>query len=132
MSAYPTQPTGFFARDAGGERQDADQGGADRPAGPADQRIEWLGLAVPTPSDRLATCASIAASARCSNDTGSLSRLVLRERLLGLLEQVAYVIDVDGCSFGPRWQTETNGWQDPLVPVQTWPTTTSTVIASLC
>ncbi len=28
----------------------------------------------------------------------------------------AYVIDVDGCSFGPRPQIDTPGWEDPLVP----------------
>lgn len=33
-------------------------------------------------------------------------------------ELAAYIIDVDGCSFGPRLQTETTGWADPLVPLK--------------
>jgi hypothetical protein len=32
------------------------------------------------------------------------------------LEHSAYLIDIDGCSFGPRPQIETHGWSDPLVP----------------
>lgn len=31
-------------------------------------------------------------------------------------EQSAYVIDMDGCSFGPRPQIHQPGWDDPLVP----------------
>jgi hypothetical protein len=33
-------------------------------------------------------------------------------------ELAAYVIDIDGCSLGPRLQTETTGWADPLVPLK--------------
>jgi hypothetical protein len=31
-------------------------------------------------------------------------------------EHSAYVIDLDGCSFGPRLQIQSPGWEDPLVP----------------
>jgi hypothetical protein len=31
-------------------------------------------------------------------------------------DQSVYVIDMDGCSFGPRPQIETPNWADPLVP----------------
>lgn len=31
-------------------------------------------------------------------------------------EHSAYVIDLDGCSFGPRPQIQSPGWEDPLVP----------------
>jgi hypothetical protein len=37
-----------------------------------------------------------------------------------LTQLAAYVIDVDGCSFGPRPQMETRGWEDPLVEQGLW------------
>ena len=33
-----------------------------------------------------------------------------------MLDHSAYVIDLDGCSFGPRLQIESPNWADPLVP----------------
>lgn len=33
------------------------------------------------------------------------------------LDHAAYVIDMDGCSFGPRPQIQSPNWDDPLVPM---------------
>jgi hypothetical protein len=85
-----------------------------------DQRIQKLGLAVPSRADRLAACASLAAIGALFERHG-LAYLdwSYANAFWDCSSHVAYVIDVDGCSFGPRWQTETRGWEDPLVPLRT-------------
>jgi hypothetical protein len=86
----------------------------------SDDRIGRLGLAAPTLPDRIAVCATL----------GAVGALLERHGLVyldwsygnafwGCTTRGAYVIDVDGCSFGPRLQIETPGWMDPLVPRQT-------------
>lgn len=85
-----------------------------------DERMSQLGLPRLSLNDRVTVCSSIAA----------VSALFERHGLVYLdwsyanafwstSELAAYVIDVDGCSFGPRLQTETTGWADPLVPLKT-------------
>jgi hypothetical protein len=68
-------------------------------------------------TDRLSICASFAA----------VGALLERHGLVYLdwsyanvfwsvSDHSAYVIDLDGCSFGPRPQIQSPGWEDPLVP----------------
>lgn len=84
-----------------------------------DDRMSKLGLPRPSLNDRVMVCSSIASVAALFERAGlayldwSYANAFWSTTVLA-----AYVIDVDGCSFRPRLQMETNDWADPLVPRQ--------------
>jgi hypothetical protein len=67
--------------------------------------------------NRIVVCASIAAVGAMLERNG-LAYLdwSYANVFWSMLDYSAYVIDLDGCSFGPRPQIETHNWTDPLVP----------------
>jgi hypothetical protein len=69
-------------------------------------------------SDRISICASIAAVGALLERSG-LAYLdwSYANVFWSILDHSAYVIDLDGCSFGPRPQIESPNWADPLVPL---------------
>lgn len=85
-----------------------------------DERMGRLGLPRPSLDDRVAVCSSIAAVGALFERHGLVYLdWSYANAFWSTSELAAYVIDVDGCSFGPRLQTETTGWADPLVPLKT-------------
>jgi hypothetical protein len=83
-----------------------------------DRALRARGIEPPSPEERLEVCISLAATAA----------LFERRKVVYLdwsftnafwsqHEHTAYVIDVDGCSFGPRRMIESHGWTDPLFPL---------------
>lgn len=69
-------------------------------------------------ADRISVCASIAAVAALF-ERHSLVYLdwSYANIFWSLSDHTAYVIDLDGCSFGPRPQIQTHNWADPQVPL---------------
>lgn len=82
-----------------------------------ESRQEKLGLPPQSLANRLAVCASIARVGALFERHGlayldwSYANVFWRSN-----DHCAYVIDMDGCSFGPRAQIESPNWDDPLVP----------------
>jgi hypothetical protein len=70
-----------------------------------------------TLADRVAVCASIAAVAALF-ERWNLVYLdwSYANIFWSVDDHSAFVIDLDGCSFGPRKQIQTHNWDDPLVP----------------
>ncbi|MGH3864895.1 MAG: hypothetical protein ACRDQ4_01940 [Pseudonocardiaceae bacterium] len=89
--------------------------------------IDWLvqpaskyrprGLPVPTFTERLRICQNIVAVAdfleRNSLVYGDWS---YANAFWSIHDHRAYVIDLDGCSFGPRQRVASPNWEDPLTP----------------
>ena len=78
------------------------------------------GLPPQSLTDRISVCASIAARAALFERHG----LVYLDWSYANIfwcrgDHSAYVIDLDGCSFGPRPQIQTPSWDDPHVPLGT-------------
>ena len=82
-----------------------------------DAYLTERGITGQAPRDRMAVCANVAA----------VGALFERHHLVYLdwsyanifwsrVDHCVFVIDIDGCSFGPRLQTENINWSDPLVP----------------
>jgi hypothetical protein len=82
-----------------------------------DDSLRAMGLRGQSLVDRLQVCANIAAVAALFEKCGiayldwSYANAFWSEH-----DQAVFVIDVDGCSFGPRPQVESFAWEDPLVP----------------
>ncbi len=67
-------------------------------------------------TDRLKVCASIAAVGAVLERHGVVYLDWSYANVFwSVLDLTAFVIDLDGCSFGPREQIESHGWADPLV-----------------
>jgi len=82
-----------------------------------DDRMNRLGLPHLSLIDRVTVCSSIASVAALFERAGLVYLdWSYANAFWSTSELAAYVIDVDGCSFGPRLQMETNDWADPLVP----------------
>ena len=68
-------------------------------------------------ASRIAVCASVAAVGALFERHGLVYLDWSYANVFwSLRHHTAYVIDLDGCSFGPRPQIETPNWEDPLVP----------------
>jgi hypothetical protein len=68
-------------------------------------------------ASRIAVCASVATIGALFERNGLVYLDWSYANVFWSLQQhTAYVIDLDGCSFGPRPQIETPNWEDPLVP----------------
>jgi hypothetical protein len=68
-------------------------------------------------TDRIAICASFAAVGALFERHGLVYLDWSYANVFWSVgEHSAYVIDLDGCSFGPRPQIQSPGWEDPLVP----------------
>lgn len=82
-----------------------------------DTRLAKLGLPEQPLPNRVTVCSSIASVGALFERRG-LAYLdwSYANAFWSVEELSAYVIDVDGCSFGARLQMETTGWADPLVP----------------
>jgi hypothetical protein len=82
-----------------------------------DGQMSMRGLPRLSLDDRVAVCSSIAAVGALFERQGLVYLdWSYANAFWSTSELAAYIIDVDGCSFGPRLQTETTGWADPLVP----------------
>lgn len=69
-------------------------------------------------ADRVSVCASIAAVAELFERHGLVYLDWSYANIFWSLDDhTAYVIDMDGCSFGPRPQIQTRNWEDPRVPL---------------
>jgi hypothetical protein len=69
-------------------------------------------------TDRITVCASIAAVAALFERHGLVYLDWSYANIFwSLSDHSAYVIDMDGCSFGPRPQIQTHNWGDPQVPL---------------
>ena len=69
-------------------------------------------------TDRISVCASIAAVAALFERHGLVYLDWSYANIFWSLDDhSAYVIDMDGCSFGPRPQIQTHNWDDPQVPL---------------
>jgi len=67
--------------------------------------------------DRISICASIAAVGALFERHGLVYLDWSYANVFwSLNDHSAYVIDLDGCSFGPRQQIQSPNWADPLVP----------------
>jgi hypothetical protein len=82
-------------------------------------RQRQLGLPGQTLSDRLAVCVSIVTVAALLEHAG-LTYLdwSLANVLWSVNDHTAYLIDIDGVTFGPRPQIGTHMFEDPLVPMK--------------
>ena len=68
-------------------------------------------------ADRISICASITAVGALFERHGLVYLDWSYANVFwSVLDHSAYVIDLDGCSFGPRPQIQTPNWPDPLVP----------------
>jgi hypothetical protein len=68
-------------------------------------------------ASRISVCASVAAVGALFERHGLVYLDWSYANVFWSLGQrTAYVIDLDGCSFGPRSQIESPNWEDPLVP----------------
>ena len=68
-------------------------------------------------SDRISVCASFARVGALFERNGLVYLDWSYANVFwSMLNHSAYVIDLDGCSFGPRAQIESPNWADPLVP----------------
>ena len=75
-----------------------------------------LGLPRQTLQQRLQVCASLASAGQLYENLG----LVYLDwnyanAFWSVADHTTFVIDMDGCSFGPRPQLQQRGWDDPLV-----------------
>ncbi len=69
-------------------------------------------------ADRISVCASIAAVAALFERHGLVYLDWSYANVFWSMEDhSAYVIDLDGCSFGPRPQIHSHNWEDPQVPL---------------
>lgn len=76
-----------------------------------------LGLPAQSLSDRLKVCATVAQAGALLERHGVVYLdWSYRNLLWSAPGRSAYVIDMDGCSFGPRAQIVSPNWDDPLVP----------------
>ena len=67
--------------------------------------------------NRISVCASIAAVGSLFERHGLVYLdWCYANAFWSVQDHSAYVIDMDGCSFGPRAQIKQPGWEDPLVP----------------
>jgi hypothetical protein len=74
------------------------------------------GLPAQSLQNRFQVCASMAAVGRLFEDFGIVYLDWSYSNVFwSLQDQSAYVIDMDGCSFGPRPQIHQPGWEDDLV-----------------
>ena len=86
----------------------------------APARQQQVGLPAQTLADRISVCASIA----CTADLLARFGLVYLDWSYANIfwcpaDHTAYLIDLDGSSFGPRPQIQTPLWEDPQVPLGT-------------
>lgn len=83
------------------------------------ERMGRLGLPNLSLTNRVAVCSSIAAVGALFERHGLVYLdWSYANAFWSTSELAAYVIDIDSCSFGPRLQTQTTGWADPLVPLK--------------
>lgn len=89
--------------------------------------IDWLakpsskygprGLPVPTFTERLRVCQDIVAVAEFLERNGLVyGDWSYANAFWSIHDHRAYVIDLDGCSFGPRQRVASPNWEDPLTP----------------
>lgn len=74
-------------------------------------------IPVQTLAARVAVCASLAAVGALFERHGLVYLdWSFANAFWSTSRRIAFVIDIDGCSYGPRAQIQTQGWDDPLVP----------------
>jgi len=82
-------------------------------------RQQQLGLPAQTLTDRLAVCASFTSIAALLEEAGLVYLdWSFANVLWSTADHTAYLIDIDGATFGPRQQIGTHMFDDPLVPMK--------------